>query len=65
MRGFDSDFFICPNRTTGGSPGPRREGERPGWLKRAENVKEKVGVLKNAVISVSQERKGQECPRSV
>lgn len=51
VRGLDSGLFVCLNRTTGGSPGPRREGERPAWVRKEEEVKVKVDVLKNAVIS--------------
>lgn len=32
--GFDPDFFLCPNRRTGRSPGPGCEGERPDCVKR-------------------------------
>lgn len=50
VRGFDSGCFLCPNRTTG-APGPRRAGERPAWVREEGEVKVKVDVLRNPVIS--------------
>lgn len=58
-----TDFFVCPNRTTGGSPGPRREGERPGCVKKEEKVKVKADVLKNPVISQCHSEECGSCVR--